>query len=48
MLGRHLPPLLDKLHGMLGASGEEAQSLMRRVRRVIVPPLLATVVGTTG
>src|ERR1700749_625932 len=33
-LGRHLQPLLDKLHGMLGASGEEAQSLMRRVRIV--------------
>jgi len=32
VLGRHLQPLLDKLHGMLGASGEEAQSLMRRVR----------------
>ena len=34
VLGRHLQPLLDKLHGMLGASGEEAQSLMRRVRIV--------------
>ena len=34
VLGRHLQPLLDKLHGMLGASGAEAQSLMRRVRIV--------------
>jgi predicted DNA-binding transcriptional regulator YafY len=34
VLGRHLQPMLDKLHGMLGASGEEAQSLMRRVRIV--------------
>src|ERR1700710_2828323 len=34
VLGRHLQPLLEKLHGMLGASGEEAQSLMRRVRIV--------------
>jgi predicted DNA-binding transcriptional regulator YafY len=32
VLGRHLQPLLDKLHGMLGASGDEAQALMRRVR----------------
>jgi len=31
VLGRHLQPLLDKLHGMLGASGDEAQVLMRRV-----------------
>src|SRR6195952_6069643 len=31
---RHLQPLLDKLHGMLGASGDEAQALMRRVRIV--------------
>src|SRR6201995_2722569 len=34
VLGRHLQPLLDKLHGMLGASASEAQSLMRRVRIV--------------
>jgi len=34
VLGRHLQPLLDKLHGMLGATGEEARSLMRRVRIV--------------
>ena len=34
VLGRHLQPLLDKLHGMLGASGAEAQALMRRVRIV--------------
>jgi predicted DNA-binding transcriptional regulator YafY len=34
VLGRHLQPLLDKLHSMLGASGDEAQALMRRVRIV--------------
>jgi predicted DNA-binding transcriptional regulator YafY len=34
VLGRHLQPLLDKLHGMLGATGDEAQALMRRVRIV--------------
>ena len=34
VLGRHLQPMLDKLHGMLGASGEEAQAMMRRVRIV--------------
>ena len=32
VLGRHLQPMLDKLHGMLGASASEAQALMRRVR----------------
>lgn len=32
VLGRHLQPLLDKLHGMLGASEGEARELMRRVR----------------
>jgi len=34
VLGRHLQPMLDKLHGMLGASAGEARSLMRRVRIV--------------
>jgi predicted DNA-binding transcriptional regulator YafY len=34
VLGRHLQPLLDKVHGMLGTTGAEAQSLMRRVRIV--------------
>ena len=34
VLGRHLQPLLDKLHRMLGTSGDEAQALMRRVRIV--------------
>ena len=34
VLGRHLQPLLDKLHGMLGASATQAQALMRRVRIV--------------
>jgi len=32
VLGRHLAPLLDKLHGMLGASAEESRELMRRVK----------------
>ena len=31
VLARHLTPLLDKLHGMLGASDAEAQELMQRV-----------------
>ena len=34
MLARHLQPLLDKLHGMLGTSEREAQELMKRVRIV--------------
>jgi predicted DNA-binding transcriptional regulator YafY len=34
LLGRHLQPLLDKLHGMLGASEAEARSLMKRVKIV--------------
>jgi predicted DNA-binding transcriptional regulator YafY len=34
VLGRHLQPMLDKLHGMLGASAGEARALMRRVRIV--------------
>jgi predicted DNA-binding transcriptional regulator YafY len=34
VLGRHLQPLLDKLHGMLGSSAAEARTLMRRVRIV--------------
>lgn len=32
VLGRHLQPLLDKLHGMLGASESESRELMRRVK----------------
>ena len=32
VLARHLTPLLDKLHGMLGASDAEAQALMQRVK----------------
>jgi predicted DNA-binding transcriptional regulator YafY len=32
VLGRHLQPLLDKLHGMLGTSNVEARELMNRVR----------------
>ncbi len=36
VLARHLQPLLDKLHGMLGASESEAKQLMQRVK-VISP-----------
>ena len=32
VLARHLQPLLDKLHGMLGASDTEAGELMKRVK----------------
>jgi predicted DNA-binding transcriptional regulator YafY len=32
VLARHLQPLLDKLHGMLGASETEARELSQRVR----------------
>jgi predicted DNA-binding transcriptional regulator YafY len=32
VLARHLQPLLDKLHGMLGASEAQAAELMQRVR----------------
>ena len=43
VLARHLQPLLDKLHGMLGASDREAGQLMQRVtvinpaRRPVAP-----------
>ena len=46
VLARHLQPLLDKLHGMLGASDAEAGELMKRVkimsaaRRPVVAPAL--------
>jgi predicted DNA-binding transcriptional regulator YafY len=43
MLARHLQPLLDKLHGMLGTSEREAQELMRRVK--IVTPARRPVEG---
>ena len=32
VLARHLQPLLDKLHGMLGASDAEGKELMKRVK----------------
>ncbi|HET9646051.1 MAG TPA: WYL domain-containing protein [Burkholderiaceae bacterium] len=32
VLARHLQPLLDKMHGMLGSSEAEARELMKRVR----------------
>jgi predicted DNA-binding transcriptional regulator YafY len=32
VLSRHLQPLLDRIHQMLGADGTEAKSLLRRVR----------------
>lgn len=34
LLGRHLSPLLDKLHGMLGESESESRELMQRIRIV--------------
>ena len=34
VLSRHLQPLLDKLQGMLGATQQEASSLMQRIRIV--------------
>jgi len=34
VLGRHLQPLLDKLHGMLGSNDVAAQELMQRVNIV--------------
>lgn len=51
VLGRHLQPLLDKLHGMLGASENESRELMRRVKiaapaRRPVPPRWFEVVGS--
>jgi predicted DNA-binding transcriptional regulator YafY len=32
VLARHLQPLLDKLHGMLGTSDDEAREMVRRIR----------------
>jgi len=32
VLARHLQPLLDKLHGMLGTSEDESKELMKRVK----------------
>jgi predicted DNA-binding transcriptional regulator YafY len=32
VLGRHLQPLLDKLHGMLGANESQSRELMKRVK----------------
>lgn len=51
VLGRHLQPLLDKLHGMLGASDGESRELMRRVKiaapaRRPVPPRWFEVMGS--
>lgn len=34
VLARHLQPLLDKLHGMLGSTQKEADQLLKRVRIV--------------
>jgi predicted DNA-binding transcriptional regulator YafY len=50
VLARHLQPLLDKLHGMLGATEAQAAELMQRVRiagtaRRPVPPLAFERVG---
>jgi predicted DNA-binding transcriptional regulator YafY len=49
VLGRHLQPLLDKLHGMLGADDAAAREMMRRVnivaaaRRPVNPRFFETV-----
>jgi predicted DNA-binding transcriptional regulator YafY len=32
VLARHLQPLLDKLHGMLGTSDDEAREMVRRIK----------------
>jgi len=32
VLARHLQPLLDKLHGMLGTSDDEAREMVKRIR----------------
>ncbi|MFM2052432.1 MAG: hypothetical protein RL456_469 [Pseudomonadota bacterium] len=42
-VGRHLQPMLDRLHGMLGTSESEARELIRRVR--VVPPARRPVRG---
>jgi predicted DNA-binding transcriptional regulator YafY len=42
-MGRHLQPMLDRLHGMLGTSASEARELIRRVR--VVPPARRPVRG---
>lgn len=42
-VGRHLQPMLDKLHGMLGTSESGARELVRRVR--VVPPARRPVRG---
>jgi predicted DNA-binding transcriptional regulator YafY len=50
MLARHLQPLLDKLHGMLGTSEREAADLMKRVR-IVTParrPVQAKFFEMTG
>ena len=43
VLGRHLQPLLDKLHGMLGASESESREMMKRVK--IISPARRAVPG---
>lgn len=43
VLGRHLQPLLDKLHGMLGTTAAESRELMRRVK--IISPARRPVAG---
>jgi predicted DNA-binding transcriptional regulator YafY len=50
MLARHLQPLLDKLHGMLGTSEREAAELMKRVK-IVTParrPVAAKFFEMTG
>jgi predicted DNA-binding transcriptional regulator YafY len=51
VLARHLQPLLDKLHGMLGASEAESREMVRRVkvmsaaRRPVAPRHFETIGG---
>jgi predicted DNA-binding transcriptional regulator YafY len=51
VLARHLQPLLDKLHGMLGTSDDEAREMVRRVkvlapaRRAVAPEHFETIGG---
>ena len=43
VISRHLQPLLDRIHGLLGGSGGDAATLMRRVR--IISPAKRPVPG---
>lgn len=43
VLSRHLQPVLDKLHGMLGSSEEESRALSKRIR--VANPARRPVIG---